>query len=190
MLPDAALGAALGMPFQQVPNANNNLLLSYLQQNAFQQQQQQQQGNPFLMSMLYQQQQMQQQQQQVRNVLCSEWKGASESIDSSTTVLRSTCMYQVTRRSSQPCFIFCLYLPYLIDNICPFFCNRPESAGSTSSPAASGRPGSVCCSGAGAAGAAAPGESGKSAGTAQSQRRLTTTAGSAGGCFCHAGRQQ
>ena len=93
MLPDAALGAALGMPFQQVPNANNNLLLSYLQQNAFQQQQQQQ-GNPFLMSMLYQQQQMQQQQQQVRNVLCSEWKGASESIDSSTTVLRSTCMYQ------------------------------------------------------------------------------------------------
>ena len=100
MLPDAALGAALGMPFQQVPNANNNLLLSYLQQNAFQQQQQQQQqqGNPFLMSLLYQQQQMQQQQQQVRNVLCCEGKGASESIEGNKYNVVHVCI-KVTRRS-------------------------------------------------------------------------------------------
>lgn len=67
MLPDAALGAAMGLPFQQAPN---NLLLSYLQQqNALQQQQQGvggPAGNPLLMSLLLQQQQqMQQQQQQV-----------------------------------------------------------------------------------------------------------------------------
>ena len=67
MLPDAALGAAMGLPFQQAPN---NLLLSYLQQqNALQQQQQGvggPAGNPLLMSLLFQQQQqMQQQQQQV-----------------------------------------------------------------------------------------------------------------------------
>ena len=68
MLPDAALGAAMGLPFPQAPN---NLLLSYLQQqNALQQQQQGvggPAGNPLLMSLLLQQQQMQQQQQQVRN---------------------------------------------------------------------------------------------------------------------------
>ena len=62
MLPDAALGAAMGLPFQQAPN---NLLLSYLQQqNALQQQQQGvggPAGNPLLMSLLLQQQ------QQVRN---------------------------------------------------------------------------------------------------------------------------
>ena len=112
MLPDAALGAALGMPFQQVPNANNNLLLSYLQQNAFQQQQQQQQqqGNPFLMSLMYQQQQMQQQQQQVRNALVA--KGRMQ-VNQSNQVLRSTCSIKVTR-SSQSCLIFCLYLPYSI----------------------------------------------------------------------------
>ena len=88
MLPDAALGAALGMPFQQFPNANNNLL-SYLQQNAFQQQQQQQQqqqGNPFLMSLMYQQQQMQQQQQQVRNALVAKGRVRLKS----NQVLRST----------------------------------------------------------------------------------------------------
>ena len=70
MLPDAALGAAMGIPFQQAPNPNN-LLLSYLQQqNALLQQQQDvggPAGNPLLMSLLLQQQQMQQQQQQVRN---------------------------------------------------------------------------------------------------------------------------
>ena len=116
MLPDAALGAALGMPFQQFPNANNNLL-SYLQQNAFQQQQQQQQqpqqqqqGNPFLMSLMYQQQQMQQQQQQVRNALVA--KGRVR-VNQSNQVLRSTLCIKVTR-SSQSCFIFCLYLPYSI----------------------------------------------------------------------------
>lgn len=70
MLPDAALGAAMGLPFQQAPNPNN-LLHSYMQQqNALQQQQQGvggPAGNPLLMSLLLQQQQMQQQQQQVRN---------------------------------------------------------------------------------------------------------------------------
>ena len=70
MLPDAALGAAMGVPFQQVPNSNN-LLLAYLQQQNMLQQQQQ--GNPLLMSLLLQQQQQmqqqQQQQQQVRDLM-------------------------------------------------------------------------------------------------------------------------
>jgi hypothetical protein len=73
MLPESALGAAMGIPFQQAPNANN-ILFSYLQQNALQQQQQSLgpagNSNPLLMSLLLQQQQqqqqMQQQQQQVR----------------------------------------------------------------------------------------------------------------------------
>lgn len=112
MLPDAALGAALGMPFQQVPNANNNLLLSYLQQ-----QQQQQQGNPFLMSLLYQQQQMQQQQQQVRNVLVA--KGASERIESSTSTTYRVCI-KVTRSSHHASFFICTYR-IQFDNICPSF---------------------------------------------------------------------